>query len=368
MGVTRAHAVGGDAFTSLSRREQLSRLRRLGRTALASYGLDKARMTLLRFEHNTTFRVDASNGRYLLRINRPLVHGPDTIASEMAWLTALRRDTDLGIPEPVAARDGSLVLVVSDTGVPEARSCVLLRWLDGRFVNQGLALGHLRRVGLLAGRLQEHGATWAPPAGFRRPRVDTLTSQGKLDSISPSAAVALDGKHPSAADAERAMRLVEGLFSRKDATILAKALEIVWATTQQLAAETSAHGLIHGDLHYENFLFDKGEARAIDFDDCGWGFYLYDLAVTSFELEDRPHYNELRDALVWAYARTRRLPPDYAVHLDAFVVLRRIQILLWIIESREHPAFRDEWRSWARDELDSIAAAIPSARLAARNM
>ena len=355
MGVTRAQVVGGDAFTSLSRRAQLSRLRRLGRTALASYGLDNARLRLLRFEHNTTFRVDASNGRYLLRISRPQAHGPEAIASEMAWLTALRRDTDLRVPAPVAARDGSLVLVGSDTGVPEARSCVLLRWLDGRFVNRGLVPVHLRRVGLLAGRLQEQAATWAPPAGFLRPRVDTLTSQGKVDSMSPSAAAALDGDHPSAADADRAIGLVEALFSRNDATILAKAIEVIWATTRRLAKETSAFGLIHGDLHHENFLFDDGEARAIDFDDCGWGFYLYDLAVTLFELEDRPRYDELRDALGGAYATTRRLPPDHAMHLDALLILRRMQILLWIIESREHAAFRDQWRGWARDELDAMA-------------
>jgi hypothetical protein len=54
------------------------------------------------------------------------------------------------------------------------------------------------------------------------------------------------------------------------------------------------------------------------------------------------------------------------VHLDALLVLRRMQILLWIIESREHAAFRDEWRRWARDELDTIATAIPSKRVAAR--
>jgi hypothetical protein len=27
------------------------------------------------------------------------------------------------------------------------------------------------------------------------------------------------------------------------------------------------------------------------------------------------------------------------------------------LESRRHPAFRDRWQAWARDELDAIAAA-----------
>ena len=358
MGVARAQVVGVHAFTSLSRRGQLSRLRRLGRTALASYGLEDARLTLLRFENNTTFRVDASRGRYLLRINRPQVHGPDTISSELAWLSALRRDTDLGVPEPVAALDGSLVVIVNDAGVPGAHSCVLLRWLDGRFIDQRLAPVHLRRVGALAGRLQKHAATWKPPAGFLRPRVDALTNQAKVDSISRSAAVALDGEHPTAVDADRALRLVDALVSSKDAALLASALEVVWATTRRLAKETGAFGLIHGDLHYENFLFHRGEARAIDFDDCGWGFYLYDLAVTLWELEDRPRYRELGDALVGAYAKIGHLPEDHAMHLNALFVLRRMQILLWVIESREHATFRDEWRTWARDELDKIATVL----------
>src|SRR6476619_6425724 len=58
--------------------------------------------------------------------------------------------------------------------LPAAHVCVLLHWLDGRFINQRLTPAHLRRVGALAGQLQEHGASWAPPSGFLRPRVDTL--------------------------------------------------------------------------------------------------------------------------------------------------------------------------------------------------
>lgn len=145
---------------------------------MASYGLEDARLTLQRYEQNTTFRVDAHDGPYLLRINRPRVHTADTIGSEMAWLGALRRDTGLRVPEPVAARDGSFVVVARDAGVPEPHVCVLMNWLDGRFIDQRLAPAHLRRVGALAGQLQEHAATWTPPLGFLRPRVDTLTRTG----------------------------------------------------------------------------------------------------------------------------------------------------------------------------------------------
>lgn len=36
-------------------------------------------------------------------------------------------------------------------------------------------------------------------------------------------------------------------------------------------------GLIHGDLHQENYLFCRGAVGAIDFDDCGYGHFLCQL-------------------------------------------------------------------------------------------
>jgi Ser/Thr protein kinase RdoA (MazF antagonist) len=79
--------------------------------------------------------------------------------------------------------------------------------------------------------------------------------------------------------------------------------------------------------------------------------------LTLWELEERPRYCELRDALLDAYAERRRaLPHDHTTHLEALFVLRRMQMLMWALESRRHPAFRDSWQAWARDELDAIAA------------
>ena len=44
--------------------------------------------------------------------------------------------------------------------------------------------------------------------------------------------------------------------------------------------EPDVYGLIHADLGTKaNVLFNKGEARAIDFDDGGFGYWTYDLAV-----------------------------------------------------------------------------------------
>ena len=176
------------------------------------------------------------------------------------------------MPEPVAARDGSLAVPASDLGVPEARVCVLLRWLDGRFVDERLTPRHLRQVARLQAALHEHALSWAPPPGFVRPRTDLLTSEAKAEGNAPALG----------ADAERGTGLVRRLLSAGDAAVVAAALEVVGASTSELDARPASAGLIHGDLHQENYLFSGGRAQAIDFDDCGRGYFLYDLAVTLF--------------------------------------------------------------------------------------
>ncbi len=103
-----------EEWRSLSRRGQLVSLRRVGRAALAAHGLGDARLTLLSDQYNTTFRVEARGGPYVLRISRPQVHTAETIESEMAWLGALGRETDLGVPEPVRSRNGSFVVLAGD--------------------------------------------------------------------------------------------------------------------------------------------------------------------------------------------------------------------------------------------------------------
>ena len=100
-------------YDSLTGRGQLGRLRRLGRAALARSpgGFDGARLGLLRHEHNATFLVEGDGTRHVLRINRPDLQSVATISSEMAWLAALRSDTDLLVPVPEVATDGTLVVI-----------------------------------------------------------------------------------------------------------------------------------------------------------------------------------------------------------------------------------------------------------------
>ena len=75
-------------------------------------------------------------------------------------------------------------------------------------------------------------------------------------------------------------------------------------------------GLIHADLHLGNALFQRGDVKLIDFDDCGTGPRLYEVAVALWELRDGPDYPAFRDALLAGYRAHRDVD---VTHLDDYI-------------------------------------------------
>ena len=114
-------------------------------------------------------------------------------------------------------------------------------------------------------------------------------------------------------------------------------------------------GLIHADLHLDNALFVREEVGLIDFDDCGFGYRLYDIAVALWELRGRDDYESFRAALVAGYTEHRPLPPDQLAHLDAFIAAREVAFALWFAGTAEvNPAFRDQLEGELAGTADSL--------------
>lgn len=334
-------------FEALGRAGRTRRLAALARSALAAYDVPVARLTAMAKGFNTTFRVDGEDGaRYVLRVQRPDGPAPEMVRSEALWLRALRHDTALAVPEPLPTRTGDLLTVAEHPEVPAARSCVLYRWLDGRFLDAALTPAHLHRVGAFTARLHLHSAGWTAPAGFVRGRVDDISDFGRSrpDGLSPEVA-------------EDAARLVEQVHSAAGADIVRAVVERVRRTREALGRSPDTYGLIHADLHQENYLFHDGEVRAIDFDDCGYGHFVYDLAVTASELVHLPHSADLRAALLAGYRSVRPLPADHEDAIGDFVALRRLQLTLWVLREREQPMFRDDWSRRVTRGLENAAKA-----------
>jgi Ser/Thr protein kinase RdoA (MazF antagonist) len=319
----RAEAAGpGEAFAALSHAAQLRALRPVAAAALRAFGLPDASPRLLTYRGPAVFRAASADGAYILRIYGPGWPDDAALESEVAWLAALRRDTGLGVPEPMPAGDGAWIVRVPLVG-EEPRRCVLMREVAGRFYDRGLTPIHLRRVGALMAALHTHADGFAPPAGFARPRWEA----------GPVFAPWLDPDRASP-DVPAATR---------DA--LRAGSERLVAEVARLAPQPGAYGLIHADLQQTNYLFHGHEARAIDFDDCCWGYYLYDMAITLFELADRPNGAALRDAFLDGYARERPLPPDAGAGIRLFTGIRLVKRVNYLLRARD-PALQAQRAQW----------------------
>jgi Ser/Thr protein kinase RdoA (MazF antagonist) len=322
-----------------SRRAQVGRLRRVALAALDRYPLPDGRLTFVTHGENTTFRHDSAAGRYLIRVHRPQRHGSDVdptaaVHSELAWLTALRTDTALAVPEPLAARDGALAVQASAAG--ETRICSVLRWMDGRIHETSAHPVHLSRVGDAMARLHDHADGWTPPPDFVRIRWDHETFFG-------------DGMVYGETPARGCWALVPVELRARFDSVAARMADVMPAV--------AGVGLIHADLHLGNVLFHRGGVRLIDFDDCGTGPRLYELAVALWELRDRPDHDVFREALLSGYRRWRDMD---AAHLDDFIALRQVSFDLWYTGMAQvNPAFAarlDTVHRWSLSMLDLVEA------------
>lgn len=89
-------------------------------------------------------------------------------------------------------------------------------------------------------------------------------------------------------------------------------------------------GLIHGDLGVDaNLFFWHGEPRVIDFDDSGYGYWVFDLAVALDACRDKPDYARYREALLEGYAEYRSLPEEQASQIELFLAGLEVYWNLW---------------------------------------
>jgi Ser/Thr protein kinase RdoA (MazF antagonist) len=295
----------------------LDHLHALLRGALPRWGLPRgAALSLLNVSENATFLAEGGGRRLVLRVYRQGYHQPAEMESELAWIAALRQAGVVETPEPVAAMDGTLLQALPDGAV--LRHVVAFAHMVGvEPQDTGDLVPWFHRLGGITARLHAQGRGWPRPPGFTRKRWDFSTMLGEAPHW---------GRWQDAIGLDAA-----------GASVLGQVAEALRVLLARYGDGADRFGLVHADLRLTNLLAEGERLGVIDFDDCGFCWYLYDFAAAVSFIEHQPVVPALMRAWVAGYREVAPLAEGEVALLPAFVMLRRMLLTAWLASHAETP-------------------------------
>jgi Ser/Thr protein kinase RdoA (MazF antagonist) len=315
-------SAGGDVMT---------RVRGCAQDALAAYGAHPAAsVELINVSENATFLVtDPDTGPSVLRVHRLGYHTEDEIASELAWMDALRAEAGVRTPRVLAATDGRRVVTVAEPGTPGSgstvrRHCVRFEFLPGTEPSgsgepgtagdpapePALAAAHFAELGEITARMHRHAREWARPDWFTRFHWDY--------------AAAFGGQ-------ARWGRWQDGIgVGPPERAILTRLDGELRDRLRAFGSGPERYGLVHADTRLANLLVQDGAVSVIDFDDAGFSWYLYDLGTSVSFFEHEPQVPGLVEAWLRGYRRAGELSAADEAEIWTFIMFRRLLLVAWI--------------------------------------
>ena len=274
----------------------------LAREAIQSWG--GGNLTLIGERENTVFRAELNNGKTAaLRLHRPGYQSDEHIKSEMIWTENLAVN-DFPCPQPIPTKAGDLLTHLSNGQIATA-----VGWIDAEPIG-----AHGRAFD---GTADKHAELYLNIGKLVR-RLHKLTDQ--LDLNIKRSAWDLEGtlgeaplwgrfwENPSLTDSEATLI--------NDARLLAQ--------QHLISLEDADFGLIHADIMQENILIGSDDLFLIDFDDCGFGYRLFDLGTALIQHTDCRYKSDLKSAICEGYGCAEN-------DIDLFIMLRSMASAGWII-------------------------------------
>ena len=283
----------------------------------------KTAISLLNLSENATFALSDPRGAedLVLRVHRVGYSSAQEIRSELAWMNALRRDGVIDTASPLPGSNGELVQTLTSPSGRPSRHAVAFERLPGKEPEAGAdAARWFERLGELTARMHVHAQSWELPAGFCRKRWDVGGMVGERSYWgSWREAIGLDGAGETA---------------------LEQALSLIRQRIDRFGMNPERFGLVHADLRLANLLVHDTHLRIIDFDDCGFSWFMYDFAAAVSFIEHEAMVPDLLRAWVTGYRKAAPLSAEESAEIPTFVVLRRILLMAWLASHSEVPFAR----------------------------
>ncbi|WP_459966156.1 phosphotransferase enzyme family protein [Paenibacillus sp. JCM 10914] len=280
--------------TETQRHDLLSRAKRIASSALDRYDLEWQHIEFIGLSDTVTYQIKTSSGKmYLLRIHSDQ-RSKEEIDSELQFLDFLVTK-GLHVPRGITARDGSQVQQTDTEEGFQAPYVTLMSWMDGEHAKGRITEDQAYHIGEMIGKLHEAASGFREPPDFRRPTWDENSYKIALNKLEKNAGTFLSDQ-------------AWAMYQQASDKVIAKL-----ATIQE---NEVSFGLIHADLHLGNIVFQDDCPYPIDFDRCGYGYYLYDLVAVMMGLNPN-----LRLKVMEGYERVLQLDDNHVQYLEDFFIM-----------------------------------------------
>lgn len=319
-------------FYDLDDAGQVDGMRALAEIAVDHWDFDTRQLDLIKYRENAVFCLTTDSGkRYALRIHRGGYHSDVALRSELQWMDALA-EYGIQVPAIVRCSNGTPFAVVSGGVVPEPRQVDIFEWVDGRQLgsaesgveDSGSIDKTYHTIGSLAAQLHNQAVAWQPPEGFMRHAWDVEGLVGAQPFWGPFWKLAA--------------------LSQAQRELLIAARDKVSLDLQAYAADPAnadRYSMIHADFVAENLMVDGDKVRLIDFDDCGFGWHLFELATALYFEREADYFEDAYHALIAGYREHRDLPDTQLAFMPLFFVARSFTYLGWVHTRSETETARE---------------------------
>jgi Ser/Thr protein kinase RdoA (MazF antagonist) len=295
-------------------------LEKLANKSLGLWDMPKgSEARLINVSENATYLVQGPNDyKAILRIHRENYHSRRAIECELEWLKELEASKVVPTPGFYIGKNGSPIQTGIVDGLLEPRYMVLFEFVQGDAPDEtGDMIDGFVELGAIAASCHDHVLNWEKPEDFERLTWDVNAVFGPNP---------VWGNWRDAPEVDNSNR-----------SILEKVEKTIGDRLDKFGQSHDRFNLIHADMRLANLLVGIGQTRLIDFDDCGWGWFMYDFAAAISFIEDDPRIPKLKEAWVRGYRSVRKLSIEQEVEIDTFVMLRRMALLSWIGSHIEAP-------------------------------
>ena len=289
-----------------------AKLHEFARDAVAKFGYSpESEVSLLNISENATFKVvDSNTGTdTILRIHRPFYHTAQAIQSELDWVQALRQVQLVRTPAILPAGSGEQIISAQDS-TGEERHAVMFEFMPGVEPTEDRLVDDFKTLGAITARLHDQSKQWQRPSNFFRFTWDFETALGPNGHWGSWR----DGLAMGPSELEILGRLSDTLGSR----------------LERYGKSKDRFGLVHADMRLANLLVADKDVTVIDFDDCGFSWFMYDLGSSVSCIEDHPLIPDMTASWVDGYRSVADLSKEEEAELPTFIMFRRLLLVAWV--------------------------------------